>query len=150
MRVVLDTNVLIDAFSDDFSAQARLLQAVLDGKITAITTSAVHREYRKILHRLIDDAAFTQRIADFLAVTEKVTPQFVEATIDDPEDYKIIEAAIGGGARLIVTLDRHLLALGEIQGVKIVSPQEAWIAWQEQDEMGSGWATWAKGLGIGQ
>ncbi len=42
----------------------------------------------------------------------------------DPDDNRVLEAAIEGNAEFIVTGDRHLLELREYEGTRIVSPVE--------------------------
>lgn len=149
MRVVFDTNVVIDAFNDDFNAAARLLDAAHNHKLIALITPAVEREYHTILHRLINDPAYKERIEDFLAAARPVKPEPVEVTIDDPEDYKILQAAVGGQADYLITTDRHLLTLGEIGEIRIVTPTEAWQIYQEEYEGESEWGDFARGIGIG-
>lgn len=149
VRIVLDTNVLIDGFSDDFSAQARLIGAVREGAITAVITPAIEREYRLILQRLINDPVYREKITDFLSMTQRVTPQRVTAQIDDAQDYKILQAAVGGQADCIVTHDHHLLSLGEIEGIPIRRPQEAWTVFEDSSDGSSSWRDFVRGIGIG-
>ncbi len=150
MRMVFDTNVLIDGFQDDYSAQARLIGAALAGEITVLATSAIHREYQKMLRRLIDDPAYKRKISEFLAATEMVEPRVVAVTIDDEEDIKFLQAAVGGGADILVTNDRHLLDVGEAGGVDIIKPEEAWNRHADTTGQSSEWEEFAKGLGIGK
>lgn len=145
----MDTNILIDAFSDDYSYQARLMKAVLDERITALTTMAIEREYRKILRRLIDDNNYKAKVEHFLATAQLVKPQETNVQIDDEDDRKFIAAALGGGAEMIVSKDRHLLDVGEVEGVRIVTPAEAWHLFAENEEEGKEWQDWAQKLGIG-
>ena len=42
----------------------------------------------------------------------------------DPEDDKFIETALIGGAAIIVSGDRHLLAVGKVQGVEILTARQ--------------------------
>ena len=42
----------------------------------------------------------------------------------DPEDDKFIETALIGGAAIIVSGDRHLLAVGTVQGVEILTARQ--------------------------
>jgi len=44
---------------------------------------------------------------------------------DDPDDNKFLEAGVTGKANFIISQDKHLLKLGEYQGIKIVSLKEA-------------------------
>ena len=43
---------------------------------------------------------------------------------DDEDDNKILECAVEGGVDYIVSQDRHLLNIGEFEGIKIVSPEK--------------------------
>lgn len=148
MRVVFDTNVLIDGFSDDFSVHARLIDAVLEEGLTAVSSHATEREYRLILRRLIAEPQYRERIEAFLALTERVEPVPVEIVIDDPEDQKFIETAVAGQAELLITQDRHLLDIGEVAGVRILRPQEAWAHFEDERGSSSEWESWARGLGL--
>src|SRR3989344_2257353 len=98
MRVVFDTNVLIDGFTDDFNVQSKLIDAVIDGQITAVYTIPIEREYLRILQRLITNPAYRSRVHQFLAAAELVEPEAVQLQLDDVEDCKFIEAALGGAA----------------------------------------------------
>ena len=40
----------------------------------------------------------------------------------DPDDNRILEAAVAGAADYIVTGDQDLLVLGEFEGIAIVTP----------------------------
>lgn len=152
MRIVLDTNVLIDAAADDLNAQSRLLQAVIDGEITAVASRAVVREYRKIIGRLVADSKLADMLARFMAAVEIVKPaRGLEVEVDDEEDRKILQAAVGGEAQLIATRDRHLLDVGEVGQIRIMTPHEAWIHFEDEEAEGShAWQEFAKGIGIGK
>lgn len=149
MRIVLDTNVLIDGFQDDLSAPARLIEAAIDGELTALSTTSIEKEYRLILARLIENEAYRDRIDDFLGMTEKVTPSRVEVVIDDPEDYKFLQAAVGGEADVLVTNDHHLLDVGNLNGISIMTPAEAWNRFESEDGNSNEWQNFVRGLGIG-
>jgi len=43
---------------------------------------------------------------------------------EDPDDDRIIEAAIAGRADAIVSGDRHLLALRDFRGIAILTPRQ--------------------------
>ncbi len=40
----------------------------------------------------------------------------------DPDDDRVLEAAVAGEADFIVSGDRHLLDLGRYEGIEIVTP----------------------------
>lgn len=134
MRIVLDTNVLIDGFQDDYCAEAKLIDAVRSATVAAVATPKVMKEYRLILGRLISDPDYRSRIEDFLSMLEEVEGEYVDLALDDEEDIKFVEAAVGGEADVLVTSDRHLLDAGEADGVRIITPEEAWR--RAEDELG--------------
>lgn len=149
MRVVLDTNVLIDAYNDDFSPAAKLLDAVRHGELDAVYTRRVEREYHRILRQLIANEDFQARIREFLAaaqITEYAPAPDVQ--LDDEEDIKIVEAAVGGSADVIVSSDRHLLDASPIGNIKILTPNECWVQFSDERGDGGEWADWMKGLGL--
>lgn len=148
MRIVLDTNVLIDGFQDDYCAEAKLIDAVRSGELTAVATSKVMKEYRLILARLISDTDYRGRIEDFLSMLDHTEPEYVDVELDDEEDMKFLEAAVGGEAEMVVTSDRHLLDAGEADGVRIVTPEEAIVWFEEESGTSKEWQGFVQGWGL--
>jgi putative PIN family toxin of toxin-antitoxin system len=148
MRIVLDTNVLIDGFQDEYSAEARLIDAVREGAVTAIASPKTIKEYQLILRRLIADQEYRSKIHEFLSMVEEAEPEYVDVVLDDEEDLKFLEAAVGGEADVVITSDRHLLDVGEADGVRIITPEEA--ARRLDDELGGTgeWQGILEGWGI--
>jgi predicted nucleic acid-binding protein len=54
-------------------------------------------------------------------MVEIVKPDIVLSDCEDPDDNRILEAAITGGAVYIVSGDRHLLQMKMFRGVEIVN-----------------------------
>jgi len=148
MRVVLDTNVLINGFDDDYSVQAKLINAVIEGELEAIVTAQVLREYSKLMRKLVRDVTYRERIEQYIAAAKEVQPSDVALQIDDEEDRKFLAAAVGGSATHVVTSDRHLLDVGEAGDVRVVTPQEAWVHWQDSLDDAASWRGWLEGIGI--
>ena len=145
MRVVLDTNVLIDALTDEFNVQSQLIETVVNGEITAVYTAAVKREYERIRDRLTRVEAGRQRVNEFLAACVNGPTGQVPVRLDDKEDRKFIAAATGSAADAIVTNDRHLLQVGEIGPIKIMTPAECWHRFEDEQRGTSGvWHEWMK------
>ncbi len=149
MRMVVDTNVVIDAMADHFSPQAKLLQAIEAGDVVAIVTVPLKREYELIWRRLMQSGAEQSRLGEWLTRVEmhKSVP-VPGVVIDDEEDRKCIEAAVGGKADIIVSSDRHLLDIGEVGGIQIVTPAEAWRRVGEETQGGEEWRQWLSGWGL--
>lgn len=148
MRVVFDTNVLIDGLQDDFCSEAKLVEAVMSGQITGISTRQTMSEYRTILNRLIIDREYRVKMENFFAMLEDADPEDVDAIIDDEEDLKFLEASVGGEADIVVTSDKHLLDVGEVEGVRIVTPDEAWRRVEEDTGGAQEWQSFVSGWGL--
>ncbi len=66
-------------------------------------------------------------VLDYVALATVVTPARIDPVIArDPADDAVLACAAAAKADLIVSGDKHLLALGgEYQGIRIVTPAEA-------------------------
>ena len=127
-RVVLDTNVLVAAAYNPRSASRHLVEACLGGRLTAVLSSALRREYEFILARAARGRPYLERIHQLLDGAEVVEPaQTPRVVPDDPGDDKLVAAALGAGA-VLVTNDAHLLALAGHEGLEVVRPADvrAW------------------------
>jgi predicted nucleic acid-binding protein len=51
-------------------------------------------------------------------------PGILSGVCRDPKDDFILECAVLGNADVIVTGDKDLLALGEYEGIRIVTPRQ--------------------------
>ena len=131
MRVVLDTNILIGAVITKGTPPDKLYQAWMRGEINLITSTAQMAEVAAVLAR--------PRLEKFLGADEAETlvenigtralildePPSVNLS-PDPKDNPILAAAIAGKADVIVSGDKkHMLALGEVEGIPVVTAREA-------------------------
>ena len=130
IRAVLDTNVLVSAVISERGAPWRMLRAWRDGAFVLVTSPALLNELQRVLVRPHIARAHKRSAQETIALTETlrqratvVTPRSrVDVIRDDPDDNRVLEAALAGGADYIVSGDRHLLALGEYEGIRVVTP----------------------------
>ncbi len=131
MRVVLDTNILIGALITTGTPPDRLYQAWLRGEIQLVTSTAQTAELADVLARprlqrfldVDEAAAIVENIGARALVLDE--PPMVNLS-PDPKDNPILAAAIAGNADLIVSGDKkHMLALGEVEGIPIVTARKA-------------------------
>jgi putative PIN family toxin of toxin-antitoxin system len=128
MKVVLDTNVLVSALikagkpRDLFNKLVKQKQLVLSRVILEEFLDVV--EDPKI-------AKYTneQDLTTFLNTLGNVTriipvKSRFKAVKEDPDDDIIVRTAFDGKAGFIVSGDRHLLALEEFKGIKILTVDE--------------------------
>lgn len=131
MRVVLDTNILIAALITKGTPPDLLYQAWLRGQFEIVTSTAQLAEIAAVLARPrlqkyfdADEAAAIVGNFDTRAVILREPPP-VDLS-PDPKDNPILAAAIAGRAALIGSGDKkHMLALGEAAGIRIVTARDA-------------------------
>lgn len=131
MRVVLDTNILIGALITKGTPPDRLYQAWLRNEIELVTSFAQLAELVDVLSRprlhgfldLNEAAAIVETIATRALVLAELP--LVDLS-PDPKDNSILATAIAAKADLIVSGDeRHVLLLGEVEGIPVVTAREA-------------------------
>jgi putative PIN family toxin of toxin-antitoxin system len=131
VRIVLDTNILVAALITKDTPPDRLYEAWLKGEFELVTSAAQLAEVADVLarprlHKYIDadEAAVLLENIDTRAHILEDPPN-VDLS-PDPKDNPILAAAIAGKADLIVSGDKkHLLALGEAEGIPIVTARDA-------------------------
>jgi len=131
MRIVLDTNILIAALITKDTPPDRLYQAWLKGEFELVTSAAQMAEVATVLARPrlqryvdADEAAAIVENIDTRATILDAPPD-VDLS-PDPNDNPILAAAIAGKADLIVSGDkRHMLALGAVEGIPIMTARDA-------------------------
>src|SRR6516162_2705702 len=101
-RFVLDTNVLVAAAYNPASASRRVVEACLDGELAAALSPALRREYEFILARAVRGRPYLERIHRLMDGAQVVEPaQTPRVVADDPEDDKLVSAALAAGATLV-------------------------------------------------
>ena len=77
--------------------------------------SVLARKFARDREELARVAVFLSNLGEIVEPVESLT------VLADEPDNRILECALAANARLIVTGDRAMLALGEYRGVRIVS-----------------------------
>lgn len=126
IRAVIDTNIFVSA------VLGGRLGSVIDfwqaERFTLVVSDEIVREYIEVLRRpklgLAADhidavAAFILQKAEFASPAKGAV--IVTA---DPDDDMFLEAAVTGGATIVVSGDHHLLELGNYQGINIVTGRD--------------------------
>ncbi len=141
MKIVLDTNVIIDGIKDDYSYEKQIIDAVRAGEIEAYANLQTIQENKLIMRRLIDNPEYEQEINDLLSQITQVVNRRQINIVRDPEDNKILESAVESGAEYLVTRDNDLLSLEKYEDVEIVNPSQFWVRYK--DEGNDLWKQWA-------
>ena len=133
LQVVFDTNVLIPMIIPA-SQSARLLLRLHQAGHRVVTSPQIIREAReKMLTK--------ERLRQWLGVADQEIERFLDrlptvcyvvpgvrqahgAVPADPKDDMIVAAALESRADYIVSEDKHLLELGQYQGIKIMNREQ--------------------------
>ena len=131
MRILLDTNILIGALITKGTPPDKLHRGWLRGEFDLVTSAAQVAEIADVLARprlqrfLSTDEA--EAIVENIYTRAIVLDELPRVNLSpDPNDNPILATAIAGKADLTVSGDKkHVLALGEVEGIPIVTAHEA-------------------------
>lgn len=106
MRVVVDTNILVSACWKPDGLEARTLNMILAGTITAVVSPAVRAEYWEVLQRekfrrVRDRTAALLSALDARVV--RVEPAGTVCAAADEDDNRFLECAAEGRACYLIT-----------------------------------------------
>lgn len=141
MKVVLDTNVLIDGFKDEYSYEKRIIDEVIAGNIEAYANRQTMQENRLILSQIIENPEYEDQMNNFFGQLNYVVNRRQIKIVRDPEDNKILESAVEAGADYLITRDNDLLRIEAYENIQIVNPSEFWVKFKDDGE--DIWKQWA-------
>lgn len=122
--VVFDTNVLLSGIGWR-SKPFRCLELARSGIIEGVICPEILEELTEKLQQKLKftDTQVIDTIADLLSFLRLVTiTNTLNVITTDPDDNMVLECAVLGNATHIITGDkRHLLPLGNYQGIAIVN-----------------------------
>lgn len=125
-KVVFDTNILV---SGHFwkGPPYRCLLAADAGLVLLVLTEPIISEFKEKLARKfgVPDIE-VGTIIERLATRAEIVPVQGRSgwVTQDADDDKFIDAALASGAAIIVSGDKHLLTLGSVDGIEIVTARE--------------------------
>ena len=141
MKVVLDTNVLIDGFKDEHSYEKRIIDEVIAGRIEAFANRQTLQENKLILDRLLASSDYERDMSQLFSQINPVINRRKIQAVRDSEDNKILESAVEASADYLITSDSDLLLLGKYANVAIVTPTEFWVNYSDNDKDNL-WSRW--------
>lgn len=131
-RAVIDTNTLVSAIINTTgSVSQEIYQNFIKKRFLLITSPLILQEIDEVIHR--------ERIMNFHKLSLKQLQELINELANlsytvsgdiqlnvsrDPDDNKIISAAVEGKADYIVSRDRHILDLKEYNNIKMISPEQ--------------------------
>lgn len=127
MRVSLDTNVLVSAFTtrgicaDILAVVLAEHQLVLGENVLGELGRVLRKKMRMPEDSIVEADAFLRQEA---AVISKGGP--VDVPIRDPDDVEVLAQAVEGLVDALVTGDRDLLDVADELPVQVLSPRGFW------------------------
>jgi putative PIN family toxin of toxin-antitoxin system len=123
MRIVIDTNVLISSFIGRGTSHK-----VLEHCIRHHDVVTSHFILDELQEKLTDKFKYTTQIAEeaislLKSRMEVVIPSPLPTPLcRDSDDDNVLATALAGQCKLIITGDKDLLVLGQMNDIKIVNP----------------------------
>jgi uncharacterized protein len=123
VRVVFDTNILVSAFTFPGGKADIALRRIIEGHDDLYMSRPILLELTRVLsQKFAHDREQISRIAVFLSETATfVIPRAQIRLLQDEPDNRILECAKSASADVIVTGDRAMLELREMDETKIVT-----------------------------
>jgi uncharacterized protein len=133
-KAVLDSSVLVSAFLTPQGAPGRVLDAAERGVFVVCLSPEILTEMHHVLVRepkLKARYGYGKEHVEALceglvAIAELVggLPELAGAVPLDPKDDMVVATAVAAGADYLINGDRwHLLALGQYEGIRIITPR---------------------------
>jgi putative PIN family toxin of toxin-antitoxin system len=139
VRILLDTNILVSGLLSKTGPPYRLIEAYQAGQFELVTSVRQIEEFARVLEYAHLRRRITRLQSSALLETIDVNALMVRelpsvAYSPDPDDNVILAAAIAGGADVVVSGDkRHMLALGSVKGIRILTARDA-VLWLDMPE----------------
>lgn len=125
--MVADTNVIVSALLWAEN-ESRILPLAEKGEIELLTSLALLDELKKVLVRRrfgLNEKGVDDAVKYILTLSKVVLPKRgLEVICEDQAGNRILECAVEGRARYVVSGDMHLLRLGKFKGIKILRLKE--------------------------
>lgn len=127
MRVVLDTNVFVSGLF--FTGPPyQILDAWRNRALRLVVSPQILAEYQRVRQELaeafpqVDLTAFLSLLSSHATLRK---PRKLPAPVcADPDDDKFLACALGGRTRIVVSGDRHLLAVDGYRGIRVLRPRQ--------------------------
>lgn len=150
MRIIVDTNVLIESFSTALGPAAQVIELIQSDHVELLLSQDILQEYRHMLFALYPEHQDRLRIEEWLQSLPLLPrPHKAHVQVADPSDQKFIDLLVAEEADALVTLDAHLLdANWQDESLPIMTPRD-WIHQYRRlhdDDGETEWGSWMETL----
>lgn len=127
MKIVIDTNVLMSGIFLG-GPPHEILELWWDGQIELLISAAIFEEYQRVGLVLAKKYPGID-ISNFLNLIQR-RAILIDTLVEicnicaDSDDDKFLECAVNAKCNMIVSGDKHLLAVSGFQGIQVLSPKE--------------------------
>ena len=124
---VIDTNVVVSGLLNPHGPSARVLDAILDGRVKLVYDARILAEYRDVLHRPRLKIA-PEKIQAFLSELRSqlmVTPRALVVSAPDADDIVFVETALATADKTIVTGNLAHYPAEILHGARVLTPAQA-------------------------
>jgi len=127
VKVFLDTNVLVSAFTTR-GLCADLFQALLADHAPVVSETVLSELDTVLRAKFRHSAAAAAERAEFLRRNCELAPTSKPFQLPgiDAQDRKVIADALAASVDALVTGDQAMLALGVVNGTRVMSPRQLW------------------------
>jgi putative PIN family toxin of toxin-antitoxin system len=126
LTVVFDTNILFSA-TGWRGSPFQCVEQARAGKIEAVTCIELMEELAEKLELKLgfSPEQSAETLADYLSFLRVISiPKTLNAVPRDPDDNAVLECALEGNAKYVVSGDTDLLELKNFRGIEIVRASE--------------------------
>lgn len=128
IKAVLDTNILVSGLISPHGSPAKIINLFGQKKFALVASEKILAELKTVLHYPkifkkyhLDKNQIEKYLKILRAFAEIVSPTLrIRKVLADPADDKFLETCLFADTRFLVSGDKHLLAIKNYQGIKII------------------------------
>ena len=128
MNVILDTNVFVSGLFFKSGPPGKILDALIDEKFNLVLSPEIFAEYLKTVSVLHTDSPLINidSLLDNIFIKSLLykPKKLANPVTADLKDDMFIACALASKTKLIVSGDKHLLAVTGYEGITIVKPRQ--------------------------
>jgi putative PIN family toxin of toxin-antitoxin system len=132
LKAVLDTNILVSGIILDKGLPHQIVKAWEQGRFLLVSSRDLIDELKRVLEYPKIKRKYGLTPTQIRRVVLNIyrygvyveEPPTINIVLADPSDNRILAAAIGGGAEVIVSGDEDLLSIRSFRGVEILTARE--------------------------